>query len=117
MDSGTIIQDLDCFDEPLLIPDDMLELRVTDELFDANATTPTLEQVNAMERATMELIRSAMTSLKPDRRGRDKSTATEKISIRIPVPILDLIKAKAARAGVRYQTYINQMIAESATSA
>lgn len=40
---------------------------------------------------------------------------SQKISIRIPRPILDLLKTQAALRGLPYQTYLNHLIYEGAT--
>lgn len=44
------------------------------------------------------------------------TTFTEKISIRIPRPILALIKEQATQRGLPYQTYINMMLSEGAVA-
>ena len=69
-----------------------------------------------MEKAASKFVRASIASCKPERKVRDKSPMTEKISIRISTSILDLVKKKAARAGMGYQTFLNMVIAEAATN-
>lgn len=77
---------------------------------------PTAREVIEMEKATTKFVLAAIASCKPERKARDKSPMTEKISIRISTSILDLVKKKAARAGMGYQTFLNMVIAEAATN-
>jgi len=77
---------------------------------------PTAREVIEMEKAASKYVRASIASCKPERKVRDKSPMTEKISIRISTSILDLVKKKAARAGMGYQTFLNMVIAEAATN-
>lgn len=40
---------------------------------------------------------------------------SKRVCIRIPRPLLDLLKEQAERAGMKYQTYINAMLYEGVT--
>lgn len=103
---------LDTFMPPMLeIPDDMLKSDFDQPL---PSGTPTTKQIIEMETLTMQQIKATTAMLRAKMKGLDKSAYSEKISIRIPTPILALIKAKAKLAGMPYQTYLNQMIAEVA---
>ena len=78
-------------------------------------TAAELEATKSIEMASLRMLNALIAGQKPTRKHQDKSSATRKISIRIPTQILDAIKAKAALAGVGYQTLINWKLCEIAT--
>lgn len=85
-------------------------------MLDGPEPTPAeLEATKSIERASFRLLKDLISSHKATRKYQDKSSVTRKISIRVPTQILDRIKAKAALAGVGYQTLINWKLYEVAT--
>lgn len=78
-------------------------------------TAAELEATKSVEMASLRLLNALISSHRAARKYQDKSSVTRKISIRIPTLILDRIKAKAALAGVGYQTLINWKLSEIAT--
>jgi predicted DNA binding CopG/RHH family protein len=68
-----------------------------------------------MEQAKAERVAKA--KLRGLRRKKEDLAAgpSQKITIRIPRPILDLLKTQAALRGLPYQTYLNHLIYQGAT--
>lgn len=99
----------------------------TDDLFDTSwldEAMPDMPELPpedvAMVAAMMEQAkaeRAAKAKLRALRRKKEKLAAgpSEKITIRIPRPILDLLKAQAALRGVPYQTHVNHLLLTAAT--
>jgi len=75
-----------------------------------------LAMVEAMKEQTKAEM-AAKAKLRALRRKKEDLAAgpSEKISIRIPRPILDLLKTQAALRGLPYQTYLNHLLLTAAT--
>ena len=87
-----------------------------DDMFgplDRSKPTPTTKEILALEAINMRLLKAAMKGYRAKRS--DKCPTSKKISIRIPNPILDSIRALAARAGVPYQSLIVSRLNELAS--
>lgn len=101
-----------------LKPDDLFDSSWLDEnMLDIPELPP--EEL-AMIEAMMEQTKAEMAAkakLRALRRKKEDLAAgpSKKISIRIPRPILDLLKTQAALRGLPYQTYLNHLIYEGAT--
>lgn len=99
----------------------------TDDLFDTSWLDDAMPDIPelppedaAMVAAMMEQAKAEMAAkakLRALRRKKEDLAAgpSEKISIRIPRPILDLLKAQAALRGLPYQTYLNHLLLTAAT--
>lgn len=93
-----------------------------DDLFDLDTDLTFCDDIPTVTPEEMQ----AISHLLPPDFGKPKMTKTknpapssltlftEKISIRIPRPILAILKEQAKRRGVPYQTYINMMLNEAA---
>lgn len=64
----------------------------------------------ASQHKTKRAIREAMR-----KREDPNGSPTKKISVRIPRPVLDLLRRRAAECGLPYQTLANVLIAEGLT--
>ena len=87
-----------------------------DDMFgplDKLESTPTTREILALEATNLRLLKAAMKGSRAKRN--DKSPTSTKISIRIPNPVLDSMKAEATRTGVPYQTLLNYRLCAIAT--
>lgn len=96
----------------------------SDDLFDASWLPDTMPDIPeplpeeaAMIATLMDQTKTLMAAkakLRASRRKKEDPTAgpSEKISIRIPRAILDLVKAQAGLRGLGYQTHLNHLILE-----
>lgn len=96
----------------------------TDDLFDTSWLPETMPEIPdpSPEEAAMvatlmdqaKALMAAKAKLRALRRKKEDPTAgpSEKISIRIPRAILDLVKAQAGLRGLGYQTHLNHLILE-----
>lgn len=101
----------------------------TDDLFNTSWLPESMPEIPdaspeeaAMLAALMDQAKASMAAkakLRALRRKKEDLTAgpSQKISIRIPRAILDLLKAQAALRGLPYQTYLNHLIYEGAMGA
>ena len=96
----------------------------SDDLFDASwldDTMPDIPDLAPEEAAMVERVVAramAMKNAKPKptrKRGDPTGSPSEKISIRIPRPLLGLLREQAALAGMPYQTFIKTMLHDQAT--
>lgn len=99
----------------------------TDDLFDTSWLDETMPDIPelppedaAMVEAMMEKAKAGMAAkanLRALKRKKEDLAAgpSQKISIRIPRPILDLLKTQAALRGLPYQTYLNHLLLNAVT--
>lgn len=95
----------------------------TDDLFDASwldDTMPDIPELAPEDAAMLERVVAyavAQHKAKPKRVRKKEAPAaspSEKISIRIPRPLLGLLREQAALAGMPYQTFIKTMLHDQA---
>lgn len=95
----------DCFDPSLVVePMEPIEMAPEDEAL----ITSLVEQAKNlnMDKASLRAVMRASRRKKED----PKSGPSEKISIRVPRPILNLLRQQARLLGIPYQTYLNTML-------
>jgi predicted DNA binding CopG/RHH family protein len=89
-----------------------------------DTTMPEMPALSPEEEAMLALVQSAakaMVEAKARRRASRRkaevpvTSASEKITIRMPRPLLRLLREQAALAGMPYQTYIKTMLYNVAT--
>lgn len=101
-----------------LSADDLLDISWLDE--DMPEIPDSSPEEVAIVATLMDQAKALMTAkakLRALKRKKEDLSAgpSKKISIRIPHPVLDLLKAQAAMRGVPYQTYLNHLLLTAAT--
>lgn len=110
MDNFDLPDIVDCFDGTLECPPmEPIEMAPEDEALIASL----VEQANSLNtnKATLRAMMRASMRMKED----PKSGPSEKISIRLPRPLLTLLRQQARLLGIPYQTYIKTMLHDVAT--
>lgn len=82
---------------------------------------PTLPELSPEMKATIDALESYVTTKvkgkpKPIPKKEDQATGpSQKISIRLPKPLLELLRKQAALAGMPYQTFIKALLHNAIT--
>ena len=87
-------------------------------LNDLDLTMPEVPDSTPDELAAVKQLLNhiaAKSTTKRQRSAEGKSPMSEKISIRIPRPILAMIKESAQRRGMGYQVLVNELLREATT--
>lgn len=100
----------DCFDHSLECePMEPIEMAPEDEALIASLVEQA-KRINA-DKATLRAVMRASKG----KREAPKAGPSEKISIRLPRPLLTILRQQARLLGIPYQTYIKTMLHDVAT--